>query len=54
MGKFTASLEQYVKVYATGARSGNSYLSMIISYFANNGLTITEKMTIEEIIKMDA
>jgi len=53
MGKFTASLEQYVKVYATGARSSNSYLSMIISYFANNGLTITEKMTIEEIIKMN-
>jgi hypothetical protein len=52
MGKFVCSLEQYVKVYATGSRSGNSYLSMIISYFAQHGITITEKTTIPEIIKI--
>lgn len=31
--EYTGQIDQYVKIYATGARQGNSYLSMIISYF---------------------
>ena len=49
---FDGSIEQYVKIYATGARAGNSYLSTIISFFRANGLEINEKSKIQEIIKM--
>ena len=50
--KFTydGSLEQFVKIYSTGARSGNGYLSMIISFFANHGIIINEKTTLKQII----
>lgn len=52
--KFTydGSLEQFVKIYSTGARSGNGYLSMIISFFANHGIIINEKTTIKQIISL--
>ena len=50
---FDGSLEQFVKIYATGARAGNSYLSMILSYFKKNGIYITSKSRIQDIIKMD-
>ena len=49
---FTGKLEQFVKIYSTGARGGNSYLSMIISYFKNNGFDINSESTIQDIIKM--
>jgi len=47
---FTGQLDQFVKIYSTGARSGNSYLSMIISYFKNHGITITGSTTLQEIV----
>jgi peptidoglycan hydrolase-like protein with peptidoglycan-binding domain len=50
---FDGSLEQFVKIYATGARAGNSYLSMILSYFKKNGMYITSKSRIQDIINMD-
>lgn len=52
--KFTydGSLEQFVKIYSTGARSGNGYLSMIISFFANHGIIINEKTTLKQIISL--
>lgn len=49
---FTGQLDQFVKIYATGARAGNSYLSIIISYFAKNGITITAQSKIQDIIKL--
>ena len=49
---YTGQLQQFVKIYSTGARSGNGYLSLIISYFDNMGIKINSETTIQEIIKM--
>jgi peptidoglycan hydrolase-like protein with peptidoglycan-binding domain len=49
---FTGQLDQFVKIYSTGARAGNSYLSMIISYFKMNGITIGPDSKIQDIIKL--
>jgi len=49
---FTGQLDQYVKIYATGARATNSYINTIVSYFKANGLTITPESTLQDIIKM--
>ena len=50
---FTGQLDQFVKIYATGARAGNSYLSIIITYFKKNGIVITPQTTIQEIININ-
>jgi hypothetical protein len=50
---FTGQLDQFVKIYATGARAGNSYLSMIISYFKKNGIALNAQSKIQDIIKMN-
>lgn len=50
---FTGQLDQFVKIYSTGARAGNGYLSMIISYFKKNGIDINAQSKIQNIIKMD-
>jgi hypothetical protein len=49
---FDGRIEQFVKIYSTGARGGNSYLSMIISYFNQNGIKITPESKIQDIIRM--
>lgn len=49
---FTGQLDQFVKIYSTGARAGNSYLSMIISYFKLNGINITAESKLQDIIKI--
>lgn len=49
---FTGQLDQFIKIYSTGARAGNNYLSEIISFFKNHGITITEKTTLQEIAQM--
>lgn len=49
---YTGKLEQFVKIYSTGARNGNSYLSLIISYFDNWGIKINEETTLKEIIEI--
>lgn len=49
---FTGQLDQFVKIYATGARGGNSYLSMIISYFKQNGITVTPETTLQDIVNI--
>jgi|TARA_R110000803_G_scaffold196714_10_gene260089 peptidoglycan hydrolase-like protein with peptidoglycan-binding domain len=51
--KFTGQLDQFVKIYSTGARAGNGYLSMIISYFKKNGIYITPQSKIQDIIKLN-
>ncbi len=50
--KFTGQLDQFVKIYSTGARQGNGYLSMIISFFKNHGIELTPQSTLQEIIKL--
>lgn len=50
---FTGQLDQYVKIYSTGARGGNSYLNTIISYFRANGIIITPESKIQDIIKAE-
>ncbi|MFT5724173.1 MAG: hypothetical protein ACI9JN_001290 [Bacteroidia bacterium] len=49
---FTGQLDQFVKIYATGPRAGNGYLSLIISYFAKHGIKITAQSKIQDIIKI--
>lgn len=49
---FTGQLDQYVKIYSTGARATNSYINTIVSYFKDNGLTITPASKLQDIIKM--
>jgi peptidoglycan hydrolase-like protein with peptidoglycan-binding domain len=49
---FTGQLDQFVKIYSTGPRAGNGYLSMIRSYFKQNGLDITGSSKIQDIIAM--
>ena len=50
---YTGQLDQYVKIYATGARSGNGYLSLIISYFRQNGIIINETSKVQDVILMN-
>ena len=48
---YTGTIEQFVKIYATGARGGNSYISIIVSFFRKNGFTTcTEETTIAELL----
>lgn len=49
---FTGQLDEFVKIYSTGARAGNGYLSMIISYFKMNGIDIFSDSKIQDIIKI--
>lgn len=49
---FTGQLDQFVKIYSTGARAGNSYLSMIISFFKNHGIKISPESKIQDIIEI--
>jgi hypothetical protein len=49
---YTGQLDQFVKIYSTGARAGNSYLSTIISYFRMNGIELTAKSKLQDIVKM--
>jgi len=52
--KYTGTLEQFVKIYSTGARGGNSYLSIIISFFRKNGFSnVTEKTKLADLIKLN-
>lgn len=49
---YKGQLGGFVKIYSTGARGGNGYLSQIISYFKENGIIITEHSTISEIVSI--
>jgi hypothetical protein len=51
---YTGKIEQYVKIYSTGARQSNSYITTIVSWFRQNGFTnVTEETTIDELIKLN-
>lgn len=46
---YKGTLDQYLKIYSTGARKYNTYLNLVVSYFAKNGHTITGETTLKEI-----
>jgi hypothetical protein len=48
---FTGQLDQFVKIYATGARAGNGYLSTILSYLIANGMSVNAQSKIQDIVK---
>jgi hypothetical protein len=51
---YTGKIEEYVKIYSTGARAGNSYISMIVSWFRKYGYNwVTEETTISQLIKIE-
>jgi hypothetical protein len=50
---FTGQLDQFVKIYSTGARLGNGYVNRIVSFFRVNGLFITPESKIQDIILMN-
>lgn len=49
---YTGQLNQFLKIYSTGARVTNSYINVVTSYFAQNGLTITPESKLQDIIQM--
>lgn len=49
---FTGQIDQFTKIYSTGARSTNVYINTIVSYFNQNGLTITPESKLQDIILM--
>ena len=52
MFKYTGQLDQFIKIYSTGARVTNSYINTIVSYFKMNGLDIRPESTLAEIISL--
>lgn len=50
---YKGQLGAFVKIYSTGARFGNGYLSRIISYFAQNGYVITENSLLKDIVELN-
>lgn len=50
---FNGELEGFCKIYSTGARGGNSYVNMIVSFFKNHRIHITPKSKIQDIIKIE-
>jgi len=51
---YSGQIDQYVKIYATGTRSGNSYISLILSYFKGQlGIQLTPESKIQDIIKLN-
>ena len=49
---YTGQLDQFIKIYSTGARVTNSYINTIVSYFAKNGLQIFPNSNLKDIIEL--
>lgn len=50
---YTGQLDQFIKIYSTGARATNVYINQIVSYFADNGLEITPDDRLSDIISLN-
>ena len=50
---YTGRLDQFIKIYSTGARQKNTYLSLIVSYFKNMGYEISEATTLQELLLIE-
>jgi len=46
---YKGTLDQYLKIYSTGARKYDTYLNLVVKYFAKNGHTITGETTLKQI-----
>jgi hypothetical protein len=51
--EYTGRLDQFIKIYSTGARQKNTYLSLIVSYFKNLGIDIDESTTLGQLLLID-
>lgn len=49
---YSGKLSEFIKIYSTGARQKNTYLSLIRSYFKNQGHSITDSTTLKEILEL--
>lgn len=47
---YTGQIDQFVKIYSTGARATNAYVNTIVSYFKISGIDIRPDSTIADII----
>ena len=50
---YQGHLDQYLKIYSTGARTDNNYLNFIIGFFKKEGITITPQTTIRDIYNLN-
>jgi len=51
---YTGKIKEFVKIYSTGARGTNSYISTIASFFRLNGYTmVDENTTLTELVALD-
>mgnify|MGYP003440107154 CR=1 FL=1 len=50
--KYTGQLDQFIKIYSTGARATNNYIDTIVNYFRQNKISISPTNTIQEIINI--
>ncbi len=51
---YSGKIEEYVKIYSTGARVSNSYISMIVSWFNINGYNwVNSETTIKELTRIN-
>lgn len=51
---YTGQLDQFIKIYSTGACQSNTHINNIVSLFKDNGITITPESKIQDIIEMTA
>lgn len=50
--KYFGALDQFIKIYSTAARQNNNYLSIIISYFKQNGYDIAGNTLLSDLITL--
>lgn len=50
---YTGQLDQFIKIYSTGARATNNYIDQIVSYFAENGFEIAPSDTLSHIVLLE-
>lgn len=50
---YTGQLDQFIKIYSTGARATNSYINTIVSYLNSNNLQVTPQSKLADIIRMN-
>jgi hypothetical protein len=48
---YMGQLDQFVKIYSTGARVTNNYIDVIVSYFKANGVNISPTTTLAELVQ---
>lgn len=50
---YTGTLDQYLKIYATGARTSPAYVNLMIAAFKQGGYIITKDTLMSDIIKLN-